>query len=442
MKKATSLCLTLTLFLLLAVGNFGFSQEKKVLTLEDSIQLALQQNPYHLASGKKVDAAHSLVREAASGFLPSLNAQGLRTLDEKVMELEFPSMIPGEPPQRIEVDFTRDYQFTLALSLPLFTGGRLVSGFRQANYGLKSAEEGVRQSRHATIFNTKRAYFGILLAEEFVKVAEEAVSVAEKLHNNIKIQYEVGLASQFDLLRSEVQVANLRPQLIKAKNNLKIMKLNLLTILGLDLTTDIEITGKLTYRPVEPDIDACLLKAMQNRPELKQLGYQKKIAGENIKIARASRLPTVSISGQYNYWADKLSFKKDVWSNYYQLNLTFTLPIFNGFAASARVAQSQAMLKEIEFNQKGLVDMLEFEVRQAILKLNEARESLLSQEKNVEQAQESLRIAELNFGEGLLTILDINQAQSALTQAKTNYSQALYDYVVAQAELDLAMGVE
>jgi len=415
MKNTKKHCLII--FVLLFTANFSFSQEKRILTLEDSLNIALKQNPYHLASQKKVDAAKSGVREAVSGFLPALNAQGLHTLDEKSMELEFPSMIPGQPPQRVEIDFTRDYQFSL--SVPLFTGGRLISGFKQANYNVDAAKEAVRQSRHTTVFNTKKVFYGILLAEEFVKVSEEAVALAEKLHNNIKIQHEVGMASQFDLLRSEVQLANLKPQLIKARNNLKIMKLNLKTILGMDQNKEIEVQGKLTYEAVEPELDACLV-----RPELKQLGFQKRIAGEGLKIARAAGLPSVAISGQYNYWADKLSFNKDTWSSFYQMNLTMSIPIFNGFATGARVGQAKAAIKEIEFNRKGLVDMLKFEVRQAILKINEAKESLLSQEKNVEQAEESLRIADLNFKEGLITMLDYNQAQSALTQAKTNYSHS------------------
>ncbi|GAG16218.1 unnamed protein product, partial [marine sediment metagenome] len=155
----------------------------------------------------------------------------------------------------------------------------------------------------------------------------------------------------------------------------------------------------------------------------------------------AAGYPTVAISGSYNFWADQFNFQKDTWQSYYAINLVFTVPIFNGFSVSARSAQSKAMIRELELIQKGLGDMIRFEVRQAVLKLNEAKESLFSQEKNVEQAQESLRIAELNFSEGLATTLDVSSVQAALTQARTNYSQALFDYVIAAAELDRAMGV-
>ena len=105
------------------------------------------------------------------------------------------------------------------------------------------------------------------------------------------------------------------------------------------------------------------------------------------------------------------------------------------------MSQSRAMINEIELTEKGLLDTVEFEVRQAILKLEEAKESLLSQEKNVEQAQESLRIAQLSFSEGLVTSLDVIAAEATVTQVKTNYSQALYDYVISLAELDKAMGI-
>jgi outer membrane protein len=438
MKKGSPIFLVI--LLTLWTVRFSFPQEKMTLTLEESIRLAISQNPYHLAAEERVEAAKGQVREAAAGFFPALNAQGLHTLDEKLFELEFPDPSTGQT-QRISVDFTRDYQFSLSLSLPLFTGGRLTSGFKQAKYNLLSSEEAVRQSEHITVFNAKAAFYGCLLARNFVKVAEEAVEVAEKHFNNVKRLYEVGMASKFDLLRSEVEAANLKPQLIRARNNLKITELNLKTLLGLDLSQDIEIEGELKFELTEPDLEACISKALVKRPELSQLNYQKKMAGQMLKLARASRLPSLAVSGTYNFWADKFNFEKDTWQNYYSVNLALSVPLFNGFSTSAKVAQSKATIRELDLTTQGFLDMVEFEVSQALLKLNEAKESLLSQEKNVEQAEESLRIAELNFSEGMATTLDVSSVQAALTQAKTNYSQALFDYVISLAQLDKAMGV-
>jgi outer membrane protein len=431
----------LIFIVLLSLIQMSFSQERLTLTLDKSVRIALSQNPYHLATEERVDAAYSKLREAASGFMPSLNAQGQHTLDEKSMELEFPSFIPGEPPQRVEIDFTRDFQFAMSLSLPLFTGGRLTSGFKQAKYNLESTKEAVRQSKHLTVFNTKRAFYGHLLAKEFVSVAEEAVRVAEENLENVKNMYEVGMASKMDFLRSEVRLTNMQPEVIAAKNNLRISELTLKTVLGMDLSQPVEIEGALSYEPLEPDLEEFITTALAQRPEVKQFDFQRKMAGESLKLSRAGYLPTVAVSGSYSFWADKLIFRKNTWSSFYAVNLVLNIPIFNGFKESAQIAQSKAMIREIELNQKALQDAVEFEVRQAVLLLKEAKETLFSQEKNTEQAKESLRITQLNYSEGMATTLDVISAEAAYSQAQVNYSQALYNYVVAVAELDRAMGV-
>jgi outer membrane protein TolC len=431
----------LVLVVLLSMIHTSFSQERISLTLDESVRLALSQNPYHLASEKRVDAASSRVREAVAGFLPSLNAQGQRTLLEKSMILEFPPMIPGQPPQEVELDFTRDYQFSMSLSFPLYAGGRIKSGYKQAKYNLESTKEGMRQSKHLTVFNTKRAFYGHLLAKEFVSVAEEAVRVAEENLGNVKTMYEVGMASKMDLLRSEVRLTNMQPEVIAAKNNLRISELNLKTVLGMDLSQAVQIEGNLSYKPFDPDLGECIAKALANRPEIRQFDFQRKMAGENMKLSRAGYFPSLAVSGSYSFWADKFDFRKDTWSSFYAINLVLNIPIFNGFKESAQIAQSKAVIKEIELNQKALQDAVELEVRQAVLMLKEAKETLLSQEKNTEQAQESLRITQLNFSEGMATTLDVISAEAAYNQAQVNYSQALYNYVVAVADLDRAMGI-
>ena len=438
MKKAGT-------FILVAALMFGlyavaFSQEKITLTLEDSIKLALEQNPFYLAEKAKEDQASYMVREAVSSFFPALNAQGMHILDKKVMTIDMPSFVPGMPPQKIKLDFTRNYQFSLSFSLPLSAGGRLVSGYKQANYNLMSTKEAIRQSMQETVFNVKKAFYGYLLAKKFVEVSEEAVGLAEKHWKNVKSLYDVGMASKFDLLRSEVQVANLKPQLIRAKNGLSTAELGLKTLLGLDLKQPIEVKGELSYKEFEANVDADVAQALTNRPEMNQLKFQQQMAAEMLKMARGAYLPTLAIGGAYNYWGNRFKFTKDSWESYYSVNLVLDIPLFNGFVNSAKVGESKAMLRQLDYSRKGLSEMVKFEVQEAILSLQQAKESLLSQEKNVEQAQEAVRIADLNYGEGLATNLDVSFAQMALTQAKTNYSQALYDYALALAQLEKAIG--
>jgi outer membrane protein len=434
---------TLIILMLAALGPAVFGQEapsKVVVTLDEAIAMALRQNPFHLAAQEQIGQAKAQVRQAVAGFLPTLNAQGTDTLDEKLFTLEFPSMVPGEPPQRISIDFTKDYQMSLAFSLPLFAGGRLTAGYKQANYGLQASRESVRLSEQETVFEVKRAFYGYLLAKEFSAVADESMALAEGFRDNVKNLYEVGMASKYDLLISEVQVTNLKPAAIRAKNGIEVAALGLKRLLGLPLETPIEVRGELSSPPLDAEAEGVIDEALAQRPELRQLDYQRLMAGEMLKIARGSALPSLAIGGAYNLWSDAFNFRKGSWQNYYTINLSLNLPLFNGFEAQARAGQAKAAIRELEWNRKGLSEAIALEVRQAVLNREQARETLLSQEKNVEQAREAVRLAELNFSEGLATNLDVLTAQVGLRQASTNQSQALYDLVISEAQLEKAIG--
>ena len=439
MKKTSAL--VAALLIILGSGPAAPAQEKITLTLEKCLSLALSQNPFYLASQERTDAAQARVRQAAAQFFPSLTAQGLQNLDEKVFVLEFPSFIPGGRPQRVAIDFTKDYQFSLNFTLPLYTGGRLTSGYRSAKLNYLSSQESSRQTTNETIFNVKRGYCNYLLAKQLVGVTEEALNLAEKTLQDVKNMYEVGMASRLDLLRAEVRVANLKPPLIQARNNVAVAELSLKTLLGLDVAQPVEVAGEMTYTPVDINLEESLAKAVLNRPELSQLQYQKQMAGEMIKIARADYLPTIAVSGNYTTWADRLAFGKNNWQNFYAFNLVLSIPLFNGLQTPARVAESQALIREIDFTEKGLVNNIKFEVQAAYLTLNNAQEALLSQEKNIDAARESVRVAELNYGEGLITITDLGAAQVALSEARINYLRAIYEYTVSLAQLEKAVGL-
>jgi outer membrane protein len=439
MKKASALAAAL--LIILGSGRAVLAQEKITLTLEKCIDLALSQNPFYLASQERTDAAQARVRQAAAQFFPSVNLQGLQNLDEKVFVLEFPSFIPGGRPTRMAIDFTKDFQFSMTFTLPLFTGGRLTSGYRSARFSYLSTQESARQTTNETVLNVKRGYYNYLLAKQLVGVTEEALSLAEKTLQNVRNMYEVGMSSRLDLLRVEVRVANLKPPVIQARNNVAVAELSLKTLLGLDIAQPVEVVGEMTYAPVEINLDESIAKALQNRPELSQVRYQRDIAGEMIKIARADLMPTLALSGNYNTWADNFVFKSTAWQSFYGFNLVLNVPIFNGLQTPAKVAESKALIREIEFAEKGLINNIKFEVQASYLTMLNAQEALLSQEKNIDAAQESVRVAELNYNEGLITITDLGAAQVALSDARINYLRAIYEYDVSLAQLEKAVGL-
>lgn len=443
MRSWKSVALVLMIFLFVTLSS-GLAQEEQgkvlELTLQDCLKLALERNPYYLAAQAKEDEARAQVRQAVANFFPSMSAQGTDILDKKVFTVEIPPMYPGQQPQRVKFDFTRTYQMSLSFSVPIFTSGKLLSGYKQAQYNYQATRESINQARQETIFNVKRAFYGYLLARRFVEVAEESVTLAEKHLANVKNLYEVGMATKFDLLRAEVQLSNLKPQLIRARNSLDVAELALKNLIGLDLNQPVRIAGELSFEDREINPEEALQKALANRPELHQLNYQRQMAHEMFKLARAADLPTVAIGGTLNYWANNLNFRKNTWENYYTISLVLNVPIFNGFANQAQAARATALSRQLEYSIRGLTENIKMEVQQAILNYQQAKEALRSQEKNVEQAEEAVRLAELNFSEGLATTLDVTTAQVALSQARTNYAQALYDCLMALAQLEKATG--
>ena len=440
MPKLSRIAPILALLLALSLSLPAQTQTKLVLTLEESLRLALLQNPQVLAESAKEDQASSVVGQALANFFPKIDAQGSDILDKKVFSVLLPGFFPGMEPQRFEFDFTRKYQMTFNFSMPIYSGGRIMSGYKSAGYNLQATREGIRRIKQETIFNVKKAFYGYLLALQFRDVAQEAVALAENHLKTVKNMYDVGMAAKFDLLRTEVQLANLKPQLIKARNALSLAGIGLKTLLGLDLDREIEVQGELAYKDVEENLDASLTQALTVRPEIVQFNFQKQMAAEMLKAAKGAYFPTVGVGGQYNIWADKFRFSGDTWEDYYTISLVLSVPITNGLMNKAKIGESKAMLKQLEYGQKGLADMVRYEVQEAVLNLRQAKESLLSQEKNVEQAREAVRIAELNYAEGLATNLDVNAAQVALSQARTNFSQAQFDYAVALAQLEKAVG--
>lgn len=432
--------LKIGLIYLAVLFNISFA-EKFELTLADSVRIALEKNPNILAMKKRIESAKSQEQEALSSFLPKLDLSAMKTVEEKLFTIEIPSFIPGQPPTVARFDFTKDYQYTIRMTQTIFTGGKLISSYNQAKLNLNLNEEIDNQTRQDLIFEVKKAYYGVLLSKEILKVSEDALSLAEKHLERTKKLVEAGIASRLDLLRAEVQVANLRPQVIRARNVAELTEEGLKTLLGLQPDDEIVLKEGFGYKPLEIDEEKLLSLALEKRPEINQIKIQRRMAREMLKLAWASYIPNVAVVGDFNWRADRFSFAKGALENYYTLNLVLTLPLFDGFSREAKLSQSKAELERIEYILKGAEQGISLDVKNAILSLKEAEESYESQKTNVTQAEEAVRVAELNYEEGLATYLDVLSAHMALTEAKMNLAQALYNYHVALVKIEKAVAV-
>jgi len=455
-KLIFGLLMFLLFIICLMMPNSAWCQDKviKILTLQDSIQIAMENNLMIKNAHEKVKSAELKVNEARASMMPSISATGSYTYMGEIPTIEFnldpsalglPAGIPGMGSggkNEIPMGYEDTYSAGLSAQQPIFTWWKLSNNYKQAKLSLEAAKQELEATRQQITFDMTSAFYGALLVEKMVKVADMAV---DQVQAHVKIAQDLvnaGMATNFDLLRAKVQLANIKSQAIKARNGLKLSRDAFKNVAGMDLSTEIELKGEMEYRPIDLELSKLIETAMANRSELKQMAYQEKALEYIVKIAKGGNKPNASLIGNYSYQsnADSLGdiFKGDEWKNTWSITLGLQIPIFDGLATRARVKQAESGLRQLQNGIELLKGGIELDVRASFLSFQEAKELLKAQEEAVQQAEESLRIAKLQYENGMITSIELMDAELALTQAQTNDYNALHDYIIAIAKLEKA----
>lgn len=411
------------------------------MTLADCISAALEANRDIAGARQAFEQATSGVAEARSGFLPNLSLSGSYNFMEKSQKIEFP--LPGGGFQETEMDFTRDYGLQFALSQALYTGGALSGSYRISKLSRDIAAANVERLEADVALSVIRVFYSYLLARESVSVAEEAIRTAEEFLRVVRARYDAGEASSFEVMRAEVEVSNLQPALIGARNAVALAELGLRNVMGMSLDREVAFRGSFDETlggAADPDLDGAIEQGLERRPELRSLLAGVDIAEQSLTVAKAGRLPSFALSATYDLMSNELSLSGDEWDKTYAGYLVMSVPIFDGLKTKSRIAGSRARIKQAGIAVAGLRDGIELELRSSILELGAAREQLKSQEKGVEMAAEGLRIANERYVQGLATNLEVMDAQLALTRARNYRLQALHDLNLASATFARATG--
>lgn len=450
-------------FLFIFVVGQVFSQQ--VLTLQDSISIALKNNLSIRSAEMKVKSAEDKVREARSSMLPNISGSISYIYTGKLqeMELDLSGMFAGMPttpskgapptgdnpiqigmPSRTSFPIGSKHVSRAGISAQqaIFTWGKILNAYEQAKLALEAERCALESTKQQVILDTTKAFYNVLLTNELVKVSEMAVAQVQAHLKTTQDLIDVGMATNFDLLRAKVQLANVSSQLIKMRNLKKLSEDALKNTLGLDLNTPIELKGQLVYKSLDLNLDELFKLALANRPELKQLDLQERAAKKIVSVAKAGNKPNLFAVYDYSYMANEKEFddifKDENWKNTWSLTFALSIPIFDGLATRAKVKQAESAVKQVQIAKQQLINGIALEVRSAFFSFQEAKELLKAQEETVQQAQESLRIANLRYKNGMITNVELMDTELALTQAQTNYSNALSDYMIAIARLEKA----
>ena len=418
MKKYILLCMI--------VPAVAFGQAD-TLTLEQCVQIALKHNPQITVAEGGMESSESDLKLARSALFPQISGNagvsrngGTFLLGNIVRSAEFNSYTAGFQGQQLIFDFGKTYS-RIAASSDL----------------VNASDQSLRSTRQNVIVNTYVAYFNYLAAVRVMEVDTETVSQAEDHLRQAEAFYKAGTVPQYDVVNAEVTVANSKVSLIQANNNVKVARIQLENIIGEKLPDNFALKDVLGVSHVEVSLQTAIATAIKNRPELLQSEAQVQASKALLTSAWTSDLPSINASGGYNWRGLAPTPLYSGWN----IGVTLSLPIFEGFALDAGIDQAKANLKSARASNDLVMQSLYLNVQQDEFALEEASQRIEAAKKLVQQATEALRLAVGEYNSGTGSALETTDAQVALASARITYIQSLYDYNVSYAQLERDMGV-
>ena len=426
------------LFLVLLLISTAFAQDTStIFTLAESIQLAETHNLKIRSVKEKLKQVKKEQRIAQPFALPSVSFTGNYTYFGELAKNVLPPFLPGAEPVEVAFGAHHNFQAGLAFRQPLFASGRYLYTYQSAKLNVQATEEELKAQRNQLRFDVAQAFYGLLATMEFVKVSQSTVDLAKQQLNISQKRFDLGTSTNFDVLRANVQLANAKSELIRAKNAILIAKDAFKNLLNIDQQNAIGIQGDFNLPTVELDLDQLVQVAAKNRPELNQLNYLRQIRKKEVAMIQANARPSFSFFSNYQLDEnDKLSKMNRIWN----VGLSLNYPIFDGLVTKAKVQRAELNVEQLALQEEQTQDLVKFEVRTAYLKLMEVQMLIQVQKETIKQAKEGVRLANLQYENGLITSVQLTDAQLALRQAKISRLLSLRDYAVGHANLQKAVG--
>jgi outer membrane protein len=419
----------------------GYAEDKKkpeTFTLSQTVKIALKVNLALKKSKDEIDAARAIKNIRRANFLPTFNTTyNYKRRDEEISNIGSLRTTVITP--------LEEYAFVASFSQPIFSRFSLINQYKVASFGLNIAEISEKAARLEVIFKAKQAFFTLLKAIKLHSVSQDAVKLLSAHQEVAKNFYQVGMTPLNDWLKSQVELANAKQDLVVAHNNLGIAKSEFNIILRRPVNATMEITDILNYSPLENDSDYYLDMADQNRFEIKIADLNVEIAERDVKIAKKDLYPSVSLEGSYykigTDWdvdgGEGIS-DPDGWS----ISAVATWNFWEWGRTCYGVKEKLSRFSQAKHGKEELYDNVRLEVKRSYLKARESETNIVTVEKAIEQAKENLRISEEQYRHQVATSTDVLDAQTLLSKTMTNYYNALYDFKIAKAALHWVISLE
>ena len=427
------------LFLLFSVilsNSISFSQQAKKLSLPDCIEIALENNTSIVSAQSYSKMAEAGLKSAWGNFMPTIDSYARWQKQSKDQyNIRFDELVISK----------ESYYYQISLSQPIFTGFRNYFNLKRNKADDEYYQNNLRWTKQLIVLEVKLRYYNVLKAIQLLKIAEEALKTSEEELSRIDAMEKIGASSRAEVYQQKVRVGENKLVVIEARNGLMNAKTDLNHVLGIDITSPIELIAESTDVSVEiqkTNLEGAIEEAFQKRLDYKSFQNRLDKSNANVRIQKSAYYPGLSLSANYNWWDVQFPEKKRDITEFdsYSFGLNLSMNIFNGFQTKAGVNSAKAEVVAAEADLEQAKRQVTLDVKKALLELEKAAENIEVTGENVISAEEDYRLASERYRIGAGTLLDQNTAQTSLTRARVNRIRAIYDYKYAGAVLDLAMG--
>lgn len=415
----------------------------KTLTLsrQKCIEIALQDNPQIKIANLEVKRIDYSKKENLASLFPQID---FSVNYQRAIELQTINMNMGGKPQSIKMGMDNSWNMGFSATLPIISA-QLWKSIQISDTQILQNLESARASKLNLVDQVNQAYFSLLLAKASYDVVKDNYEIAKYNADVYAKQFEAGAATEYDVLRTSVQVKNVEPELLQAEIAIKQCKLQLKVLMG--ISDDVDIEPNTSLKDMQSEMDAHVLnvdRSLADNTQLRSMDLQTKMAQQNVTLKKFAWIPTVGM--QFSLYWNALSngnpLKNQKFNPYSNVALTLSVPVFSGGSKLYGLRQAQVQLNELRLQREDLINSLNMQVDLALDNINKQRAQISSNEQGVAQAQKAYQIMQKSFDIGAATYLNLRDSELANTTAKLTYYQSIYNYLISASQLDLLLGKE
>jgi len=409
------------------------------LTVKQAVDLAIQQNLMQKVTELELQKKQEKVKEYMAALYPTIKASASYTRNLKLPVIFMPAGSPFGPTLKIGSD--NSYTGALSASMPIF----IYNVFESINIGRKDAEisaEKVRENKINLAANIKTTYYNVLLLRRTCDVINQSYQNALTNLNYIQKLNANGMVSDYDLIRIKVQVDNIYPNLVQAENAYNNLLNIFKVLLNIDVNTPVELDEKELSNYNFSEMALADSSWLSSNSTLRQLTLTRQMLSIQEKMVKGANYPSLVAIGNYQYQtqANDYNFSNYRWVPTSLIGLQLNVPIFSGFSVRKQLSQVRISQQQLDMQVQFTQNNLKVQIQNAVNAVNAAVKKVNSAKGNVDLAQRGYTIAQTRYNTGQATLLELNDAENAMLQAKLNLIQAQLEYLTAKTDYEKIIG--